>query len=255
MIRDPLQIDLMFGGEESLIVYFSPDPSQPWTPLFMLAGVGVLSIPYALSEGGWLSLAWLIVIAAACCYTGLLLQRCMDAGPYAQSYPDIGESAFGFAGRITLSVFIYLELYLVSTGFLILEGDNLDKLFPNASLELGKMKIEGKQLFTLLAALVILPTTWLRSLGALAYVSLGGVLASVILVGCVLWAGAFDQIGFHERGRLINIGGLPTSLGLYAFCYCGHAVFPTLCSSMKDRTQFPKVSHPHKVYIFIYTHR
>ncbi|CAA7401920.1 unnamed protein product [Spirodela intermedia] len=205
-----------------------------------LSGVGVLSIPYALSEGGWLSVAWLIVIAAACCYTGLLLQRCMNSGPYLQSYPDIGESAFGLSGRITISVVIYLELYLVSTGFLILEGDNLGKLFPNSSLKLGKMKIEGNQLFTLLAALVILPTTWLRSLGALAYFSLGGVMASVILVGCVLWAGAFDQIGFHERGKLINFGGLPTSLGLYAFCYCGHAVFPALCTSMRDRTQFPK---------------
>ncbi|CAA6665191.1 unnamed protein product [Spirodela intermedia] len=191
-----------------------------------LSGVGVLSIPYALSEGGWLSVAWLIVIAAACCYTGLLLQRCMNSGPYLQSYPDIGESAFCLSGRITISVVIYLELYLVSTGFLILEGNNLDKLFPTP-------------LFTLLAALVILPTTWLRSLGALAYFSLEGVGLGYSGRLCPLGR-AFDQIGFHERGKLINFGGLPTSLGLYAFCYCGHAVFPALCTSMRDRTQFPK---------------
>lgn len=38
----------------------------------------------------------------------------------------------------------------------------------------------------MLAALVILPTTWIRDLGALAYVSACGVLGFVVLVGCVL---------------------------------------------------------------------
>nr|TKR97805.1 hypothetical protein D5086_0000209520 [Populus alba] len=40
---------------------------------------------------------------------------------------------------------------------------------------------------------------------------------------------------------LLNWGGLPTTLSLFTFCYCGHAVFPTLCNSMKDRSQFSKV--------------
>ncbi|XP_078444789.1 amino acid transporter AVT1I-like [Wolffia australiana] len=227
-------INIRPGGEASFV-------RTCFNGVNALSGVGILSIPYALSEGGWLSLAMLIVFAAACCYTGLLLQRCMDGGHHLQSYPDIGELAFGSSGRVTVSVFIYLELYLVCTGFLILEGDNLDKLFPNASLSLGKTKIEGKQLFTLLAGIAILPVSWLRSLGALAFVSFGGVLASVILIGCVFYAGAMDGVGFSERGRLFNPGGLPTSLGLYAFCYCGHAVFPTLLNSMKDRTKFPTV--------------
>ncbi|MQM00773.1 hypothetical protein Taro_033514 [Colocasia esculenta] len=206
-----------------------------------LSGVGILSIPYALSEGGWLSLLLLLVLAATCCYTGLLLQRCMDAGSHINSYPDIGELAFGYRGRVTVSFFMYLELYLVAVGFLILEGDNLHKLFPGSTVEVGGIRLEGKQFFTLISALVILPTTWLRSLGALAYVSVGGALASVVVVACVFWAGAFDQVGFHEKGQLVNFSGLPTALGLYAFCYCGHAIFPTLCTSMKDKKQFPKV--------------
>uniref|UniRef100_A0A1D1YKC7 Vacuolar amino acid transporter 1 n=1 Tax=Anthurium amnicola TaxID=1678845 RepID=A0A1D1YKC7_9ARAE len=206
-----------------------------------LSGVGILSIPYALSEGGWLSLVLLLALAAICCYTGLLLQRCMDAGSHIETYPDIGEFAFGYRGRLAVSFFMYLELYLVAVGFLILEGDNLGKLLPGTSVEVGGIRIEGKQLFTLVSALVILPTTWLRSLGALAYVSVGGVVASVVVVGCVFWAGAFDHVGFHQRGQVVNFSGLPNALGLYAFCFCGHAVFPTLCTSMKDKKQFPKV--------------
>ncbi|KAJ0975308.1 hypothetical protein J5N97_017273 [Dioscorea zingiberensis] len=206
-----------------------------------LSGVGLLSIPYALAEGGWLSLILLLVIAIICCYTGLLLKRCMDADPSIRTYPDVGGLAFGYNGRLAVSIFMYVELFLVATGFLILEGDNLDKLFPGIGLQVGVYRIEGKQFFIILMALIIVPTTWLKNLGVLAYVSAGGVLASLIVVCSVLWAATFDGVGFKERGRPVNISGLPTSLGLYAFCYCGHAVFPTICNSMKNKAQFPKV--------------
>ncbi|XP_010097614.2 amino acid transporter AVT1I [Morus notabilis] len=206
-----------------------------------LSGVGLLSIPYALSQGGWLSLALLFSVAILCWYTGLLLKRCMDSNPLIKTYPDIGEAAFGRKGRAVISVFMYIELFLVAVEFLILEGDNLDKLFPNTSLRIGGLKMKGQRGFMLLTALVILPTTWLRSLGVLAYVSAGGVLASVFVVGCVLWAGAFDGVGFHQGDEILKLGGIPTTISLFVFCYCGHAVFPTLCNSMKDRTQFSKV--------------
>ena len=165
----------------------------------------------------------------------------MDSDPLIRSYPDIGEKAFGYKGRVVVSIFMYLELYLVAVEFLILEGDNLDKLFPNTGFKIAGLHIGGKTAFVLLTALVILPTTWLKSLHMLAYVSAGGVMASVLLVGCVLWVGAVDGVGFHEDGVLLNWGGLPTTLSLFTFCYCGHAVFPTLCNSMKDRSQFTKV--------------
>ncbi|KAJ6811972.1 vacuolar amino acid transporter 1-like [Iris pallida] len=73
---------------------------------------------------------------------------------------------------------------------------------------------------------------------------------------CVGWRGVFfpcsgllcsmgwsiDGVGFHGRGTLIDFEGIPyTALSLFAFCYSGHVVFPTIYSSMKDRTMFPKV--------------
>ncbi|XP_058083501.1 amino acid transporter AVT1J-like [Magnolia sinica] len=206
-----------------------------------LSGVGILSIPYALSEGGWLSLIPFLLVAIICCYTGLLLRRCIDADARIETYPDIGKHAFGSKGKITIALFMYLELYLVAIEFLILEGDNLEKLFPNTDFEIMGLKIGGKQGFVLLTALVILPTMWLRSLGLLAYVSAGGVLASITLVASVFWTGAVDGVGFHGRGAFFNLSGLPTGISVYAFCYCGHAVFPTIYTSMKDRSQFSKM--------------
>lgn len=168
----------------------------------------------------------------------------MGSSPRINTYPDIGALAFGYKGRLIILIFMYLELYLVAVEFLILEGDNLQKLFPHANFHLGSLKLAPKQAFVLLVALLILPTTWLRNLGLLAYVSAGGVLASVVLVCCIFWIGAVDgRVGFHENGEVWrSFGGFLRAISLFSFCYCGHAVFPSLGNSMKDRTQFPKVN-------------
>lgn len=206
-----------------------------------LTGVGILSIPYGLSEGGWLSLILLFAIAFASFYTGLLLRRCMIVDSNIRSYPDIGELAFGSRGRYLVSVIMYIELYLVATGFLILEGDNLHKLLPNMEYEIGGVSIGGKPCFVIIVALVILPSVWLDNLSLLSYISATGVLASVIIVTSIFWAAAFDGIGFQEKGRFLNWNGIPTAVSFYAFCYCAHPVFPTLYTSMRNKHQFSYV--------------
>ncbi|KAA8547983.1 hypothetical protein F0562_004412 [Nyssa sinensis] len=206
-----------------------------------LSGAGILSIPFALASGGWLSLILLFVIAISAFYTGLLIKRCMDVDPNIRTYPDIGERAFGSKGRLLISVFMNLELYLVATGFLILEGDNLNNLLPDMGFEIAGLQIGGKQCFIIMVGLVITPTVWLNNMGILPYISASGVLASVIILGSILWAGAFDGIGFKEKGELLNWNGVPTTVSLYAFCYCAHPVFPTLYTSMRKKHQFSMV--------------
>ncbi|KAJ1284162.1 hypothetical protein BS78_03G183900 [Paspalum vaginatum] len=209
-----------------------------------VSGIGALSMPYAVAQGGWLSLALFALVGAVCYYTGTLIERCMRADPAAvASYPDIGGSAFGAAGRRAVAFFMYLELYLVAISFLVLEGDNLDKLFPGAAVELaGGCRLQGKQLFIALAAAVVLPTTWLKNLGVLAYVSAAGIVASAVLTASLVWAGVAEA-GFRGRSStsVLNLAGVPTSLGLYFVCFTAHAVYPTIYSSMKNNRQFSRV--------------
>lgn len=205
-----------------------------------LAGIGLITTPYTLSQGGWLSLVLLLVMAIVTCFTGLLLQRCMDFSPSIKTYPDIGWHAFGRKGRIIVSTFIYMELYLVPTGYLILEGDNLHKLFPDVGFKVGGHDFGGKKLFTIVAGLVILPSMWLKDLSLLSFISAGGILSSVIIIASIFWVGAVDGVGFSGQGELFNLGGIPTALSFYTFCYGTHAGFPILYNSMKDKSQFPK---------------
>jgi vesicular inhibitory amino acid transporter len=179
----------------------------------------------------------------------------MNLNPKIKSYADIGEVAFGHKGRAMIAIFIYLEAFLISVELLILEADNLEKLFPNMRLTIFGLNIEGKSCFVIFTALAILPTTWFRNLGALAYISIGGVFTSIILIGCVVWVGEVDGVGFHERGHLIHWGGLSTSTSIFAFCFSAHSLMPTICNSMRDRKQFSKVNilfHHNTFYVAFY---
>lgn len=209
----------------------------------MKSGVGMLSIPYAVSSGGWLSLIVFVVIAECSLYTGLLIKRCMDMDPSIRTYPDIGDRAFGPKGRALVSIAMNIELYLVATAFLILEGDNLHNLFPSVECQIGGLFIGGRQGFIFVVGLIMLPTVWLDSMTILSYISATGVVSSFLLICSIFWVGAFDSdIGFHEKGTLLNFQGIPRAISLYAFCYCAHPVFPTLYTSMRTQKKFSKVS-------------
>ncbi|KAL8231511.1 hypothetical protein R6Q57_001289 [Mikania cordata] len=204
-------------------------------------GVGILSIPYALASGGWVSLMLLFMIASSTFYTGMLIKRCMDIDPTIRSYPDIGDRAFGKTGGTIVSITVNIELYMVATGFLILEGDNMSNLFPDMDFYIYGTHLAAKTGFVILVAIIILPTSWLNSMSILSYISASGVLATVIILSSIFWTGAFDGIGFQEKGKFVNWNGIPSAISLYAFCYCAHPVFPTLYTSMRNQHQFSKV--------------
>ncbi|CAH8381617.1 unnamed protein product [Eruca vesicaria subsp. sativa] len=207
----------------------------------VLCGVGILSTPYAVKEGGWLGLLILFAFGILCFYTGLLLRYCLDSHPDLQTYPDIGHAAFGTTGRILVSVILYLELYAMSVEYIILESDNLSSLFPNAALSIGGFHLDAPHLFALLTTIAVLPTVWLRDLSILSYISAGGVIASVLVVLCLFWIGLVDEVGIHSKGTPLNLATLPVSVGLYGYCYSGHGVFPNIYTSMAKPSQFPAV--------------
>ncbi|THG21228.1 hypothetical protein TEA_028668 [Camellia sinensis var. sinensis] len=200
----------------------------------VLCGVGILSTPYAVKEGGWAGISILIIFAVLSFYTGLLLRSCLDSQPGLETYPDIGQAAFGTTGRFAISA--------CCVEYIILESDNLSSLFPNAHLNLGGFVLNSHHLFALLATLAILPTVWLRDLSLLSYISAGGVIASILVVLCLFWVGLVDKVGFESEGRTtLNLTTLPVALGLYGYCYSGHAVFPNIYTSMEKPSQFPSV--------------
>ncbi|PKA53922.1 Lysine histidine transporter 1 [Apostasia shenzhenica] len=198
-------------------------------------------MPYAVAKGGWLSLAALVITAVICVYTALLLVHCMQSNSLIKTYPDIGQLAFGNRGRILIALLINAELYFIVVGMLIIEGDNIDTLFPNVEFYIANLKIRGKQAFIFLTTLLVLPTTWARSLSFISYLSAGFTLIPFMILAIIVWVGASDDIGFHENRQVINWNGFPTSLGIFIFSYACHSVIPIVYSSMNDTSKYSMV--------------
>ncbi|MFS8013853.1 putative amino acid transporter, transmembrane domain-containing protein [Helianthus anomalus] len=198
----------------------------------VLCGIGILSMPYAFKEGGWLSLVLLMVFGVICCYTGILLKICLEKCHGLQTYPDIGQAAFGYFGRVCIAS--------SCVEYLIMMNDNLSALFPHAHLDIGGIIHLDSYLFcAIISTLVILPTVWLRNLSLLSYISAGGVVTLAAVVVCLLWLGVVDGMEYHPSRTALNLGNLPVAVGLIGFCYGSHSVFPNIYTSMKEPSRYP----------------
>lgn len=87
-----------------------------YTGMNVLCGVGILSTPYAIKEGGWAGISVLFIFAILSLYTGILLRSCLDSQPGLETYPDIGQAAFGTWGRIAISVSILSTAFTGSSS-------------------------------------------------------------------------------------------------------------------------------------------
>lgn len=210
----------------------------------ILMGVGLLSIPYALGQGGWSAIGVLGLLWAMTNYTGKLIALCLEAPCRLDSknytpgclpletYEDIGEAAFGKAGRTFITAILYTELIGTCGLFLILEGDHLAVLFPDSM---------SSTAFMMLSAAIILPTTYLADLSALSYVGLVGLISAIALTGVVLYdfTGSFPVD--LSTTALLEPSTFPLTFGLLAFVFAGHAVFPSIYSSMEEQERYPEM--------------
>lgn len=81
--------------------------------------VGVLGIPFAIAQLGWMKgMISLILLAVGAVYSGNVLYKLQRKVPEARAMSDLGLKAMGTFGQTVVMAVAYLYMFGVSVGFL-----------------------------------------------------------------------------------------------------------------------------------------
>lgn len=236
----------------------------------ILMGVGILGAPYVFRSAGWIGgFAVTFVFSLITWRTSILIGRelngdprpssLFDDSPYKSpippgsavagarmlppitSFPDIARNAFGTSGTIILSSVLYFELFSCLAIFFVSLGDHMHALIPRLSTTKHQV---------IMAFALTIPTAFLRTPKHLSYLSMVGTCATIsvvsvvflvfVFVGDISSENAVVQYGREEPPyrEQWNASGLPLALGIMAYTFSGHAIIPSVYSSMEKPQQF-----------------
>ena len=201
----------------------------------VIAGTGLLQIPFSFKTGGWLSISLLVFSAIVNIYTGRLIIYCLQQssdGYLLDGYPAIGQEAFGAVGKYTVMVFYNMAMCGSVCLYLILASLNLQNLIGIFS---------DRIWILILSSSILIPFIFLKSLKEVGWISLFGAIASAVVVLIVAICSVQDYSNYKDLvdHKLIDFSRLGSVLGTFCFSYGGNYVYPEIYRNMgKNKSQF-----------------
>ncbi|CAJ0906912.1 165_t:CDS:2 [Entrophospora sp. SA101] len=165
----------------------------------IVAGAGTLGIPYAIQQGGWITILFLILAAVMTTYANIKFIECLyyNGSSRKNSMSELAYDAFGRIG-------------LVMVGF-----------------------------FSSCISIMCIPYILLKTMKDVALLSLFGVLTVILVVFIVAIISIIDYPDNRENLHdIVIIRYLPISLATVSFSYGGNIVYPYTASSLELENYF-----------------
>lgn len=208
-----------------------------------IAGIGVLSLPKAVEDTGWIGLFFIFVFIMKSAYTATLIGKCWvmieDRYPEYRShvpdpYPIIGEKAFGHFGRNLVTVTNSIFNFGTAVVFMVLAANNAVTLLSNYT--------QVSFCYWLLILSVLLtPMTCLGTPKNFWYIGIGATISTGIACVLIVIQTVLDKhkqpIVYHSETSTLKIF---TAFGKMVFAVAGHSIFPTIITDMKKKNDFYK---------------
>ena len=210
-----------------------------WNISNTIQGLPILTIPYAVKDGGYLALLTLLLVAAASNYTGQTIVRCLyETDPESgkrkrvrNSYADIGNAFLPKIGGHLVLGTQFLELLFVASVYPLLVGQMLAKSFPHVS--------SPCWLWTLIGGVLFVPNIFLKNLSQVAWTSILTVLSAKVIFTTVF---AYSLSKFHkwELSSLehFDASTYPSALGILVASYLSQPFVPLIEGSMRYKEKF-----------------
>jgi vesicular inhibitory amino acid transporter len=136
--REPLilkHVEHEDGTHEDIIIGQSTVPQTVFNSVNVLIGIGLLSLPLAMKQAGWLlGLSFLTYSAVTTSYTAKILAKCLDVDKTLVTYADLAYISFGQQARLVTSILFCLELLGACVALVVLFADSLYALVPGLSI-------------------------------------------------------------------------------------------------------------------------
>ncbi|KAJ2718696.1 hypothetical protein GGI07_005632 [Coemansia sp. Benny D115] len=202
------------------------------------AGTGILQLPYALKQGGWIGVLYIGLAAAISAYSGNVLVRCLYCVPgmRLKSYSEVAEAAYGKGGRLLVRALKDINLLGVVGIYIVLAGVNIDSLLAGTSL--GWLGVQFW--IAVSAAMIWVVIVLARQIHDVFLLSVFGTLTTVAAVVIIVCLGLGDEAYRDARPptKLMDFTLAPISLASVCFSFGGNLNWPDLEASMKSPRQW-----------------
>uniref|UniRef100_T1HU60 Aa_trans domain-containing protein n=1 Tax=Rhodnius prolixus TaxID=13249 RepID=T1HU60_RHOPR len=210
-----------------------------------MAGSGILALPRAIVDSGWIGLILLTVLCLTSGYGGTRLGLCWEIleerypeyrGISRNPYPTIASRAVGRWGSILVSACIQITLFGAGVVYLLLASQNVQDLLKPLL-----PRVTFCTWFIIFAILITGPM-WLGSPKDFWIVGVGAVMTTVLACVFIFIQMIFDGINsraiVHHNPKSFNDFFL--SFGIILFSFGGASTFPTIQNDMIDRGKFKR---------------
>nr|XP_039264190.1 amino acid transporter AVT1C-like [Styela clava] len=213
-----------------------------------LCGSGVLAIPQAIVDGGWIAMPLLVICGLVSAFTGTLLGKSWiilrerypeyEANRVTDPYPTIAFRAAGKVGEYATRVCLYGSLFGGGTVFLLLISDNTTNLLQS----MGGIRFYPCYMMMIVFC-ILTPLSWIGTPKDFWYAGL--IAAATTTIGALLIvAGIVQDAPEHVESYRPEptASSFFNSFGVIVYAFGGASCFPTIQVDMKNP----------KVVIFLY---
>jgi len=240
--KDPPAENASAKTEDTPLIGFSPSGASVWKATLniinFIEGVGFLALPFAVAKGGIAAITAFLFMPLIYWFTARVLIDCLYQSDVYHgkkrvrtSWNEIGEAMWPRYGGTMITAVQCFDLTIIATSYLIVCGSLMATAFPSLPLT--------AQVWTCIAAAVVLPTTFLKSLSKIAWLSVIGIAALLGTAVVILWYGATHASQWNAKELLFwDTEGFLISLGIIMFSYGSAPIVPSVEESMADKSKF-----------------
>eukprot|EP00931_Biecheleriopsis_adriatica_P091420 TRINITY_DN65307_c0_g1_i1.p1 TRINITY_DN65307_c0_g1~~TRINITY_DN65307_c0_g1_i1.p1 ORF type:complete len:433 (+),score=55.44 TRINITY_DN65307_c0_g1_i1:76-1374(+) len=210
-----------------------------------VVGAGLLQLPFAVAQSGWIGVLMLCVLSVMAWYSGDILIKCLHIArgelgdeqvkckSKLETYGDIGEAAFGTCGRIFVNVQMHLTLVLVAVVYNLLAGLNFLTIFSSFNWVTPDVAM-------VIVAVMAWFHVFLKTMGEVAILSSFNFVITVALLVVVICEACTNPPSTPVHHSLVvpsamKLGGAFAS---FAFGFGVHPILPDVYKSMRKPQQY-----------------